>query len=192
MKFSCSSTFISTCALYDILFYNSFTFILPSTSISFLIFGSFFTFASIFNAILLLPIFFFITSVKGDFPRKHFAPFLSLLSCSANLLFTSVVMPVYNLPYLHRITYKNQSFIFVSACFSVDIRIGFPFPDFAVGAQSNDGRGFGRVKQALFYSYYFNEYFIFLFLSTLSDKSSPFYPYLISTPPPPEWYTGSS
>src|SRR3990172_2068252 len=98
--------------VHNIYFPISLTLILPSTNISFLIFGSFFTLASICNAILLLPIFFFITSVKGAFPRKHFAPFLSLLVCSANLLSTSVVMPVYNLPFLHRITYKNQLFIF--------------------------------------------------------------------------------
>src|SRR3989339_1263367 len=98
------------------IFVHIFIWILPSTNISFLIFDSFFTLASIFSAIPLLPIFFFITSVKGAFPRKHFAPFLSLLVCSANLLSTSVVMPVYNLPFLHRITYKNQFFIFYQSC----------------------------------------------------------------------------
>src|SRR3989339_1624127 len=139
---------ICICLLFDLCFYScsyiyfpiSLTLILPSTNISFLIFDSFFTFASICNAILLLPIFFFITNVKGAFPRKYFAPFLSLLVCSANLLSTSVVMPVYNLPCLHRITYKNQLFIFVSSCFFVDIRISFP---------ALDGRGSGRVRQAL-------------------------------------------
>ncbi len=94
------------------IFVHIFIWILPSTNISFFIFGNFFTLASIFNAILLLPIFFFKTSVKGAFPLKYFDPFLSSLECSANLLSTSVVMPVYNLPCLHRIKYKNQLFIF--------------------------------------------------------------------------------
>src|SRR3989338_2816350 len=122
---------ICICLLFDLCFYScsyiyfpiSLTLILPSTNISFLIFGSFFTFASICNAILLLPIFFFITKVKGAFPRKHFAPFLSLLVCSANLLSTSVVMPVYNLPFLHRITYKNQFFIFYQSCQNIFIKL---------------------------------------------------------------------
>src|SRR3989338_3448841 len=122
---------ICICLLFDLCFYScsyiyfhiSFTLILPTTNISFLIFDSFFTLASIFNAILLLPIFFFITNVKGTFPRKYFAPFLSLLVCSANLLSTSVVMPVYNLPFLHRITYKNQLFIFYQSCQNIFIKL---------------------------------------------------------------------
>jgi len=75
VKFYDPSTFIIPCSLFDILFYSSFISILPSTSISFFIFDNLFTLDSIFNAILLLPIFFFITSAKGAFPRKHFAPF---------------------------------------------------------------------------------------------------------------------